>query len=995
VPDGDQRQLQQALRELEQRQRAEAPAPGAPVRRETGRVRIPEGGAVPQSDALLERLYAGELVAREKKPYVVDTRRCHGPMLVSVDANPMVLLDACSQIATLTHGFAHEQMVQGIHEGRFDACLWHNPDVRVTRSPELEEYEDGLLAHAPAGLKHVCFVGAGGAEANEKALRIARLHCPDGDRKHRVLAFRHSFHGRTLVALMSTWNPAKRGPFEFEGYETVFSDTNLDDVKRILDERGDEIYAAIIEPMQAEGGDVHLTMELVRGIRRLTREHGIPLIADEVQTGFGTGGPFFWWHRLGLGYDPETSPDLLTCAKKAQLGVVISRWPDPEPDAVNVVSGLRGLIQLQTAGDQRRLDELLRPRLAELTDRFEEIENPRVAGTTFAFDLPDTAARDAFVAQRFQRGFMVYGAGTRTIRFRLSAGWGERHLDDLFARIAIALEWLDDAEGALEWSPEGGERPIERDYEIREVREEDWPQIMKIEFEVYEPARADTQEYLSGAAATGVGLVAVDRDSHELLGFCMGGKLEAFDYVAGVDRDENLGKDNTFHSADVTVSPRARGRGIGRGLKRRQIEWAAEHGYRFMTGRNRVGHTTEMTSLNRSFGSYLLYRLKGVYSDGGDTDYYRIALQAPAIPDVERDPLDVASGMQAPFGPAPAFMKDREWVGPAVTRLNLSNWTTMDVVHYTEHLRHVLPRGTKHVYFTSSRDELVDKSLRCLRISREKGQIAIGLDGGYVGQTTAAARSLSDPRGFGDRFGLFDWPRLPHPARAGIDATIAALDAFVSEKGSEAILGLYVELVGERSGLVLAGDDAERLAEACRRHDVPLVLVESTTGLYRSGHGAWGVDGLPASVVPDLVLWYPGGQLGHVFVGDRYWVGKPLMLISTWDGDEVSVARTHEHLRRAWQLDLGPAIEALDEVVSEAAESLAGTAGGQGLYRTIEVKDAARIDALLEMASGQGLRLRRGLPNVIVFAPALDVAPEALSGPVAEALRAAIAEVMG
>lgn len=995
MPDGDQRQIQERLRELEQRQRAEAPAPGAPVRRETGRVRVPEGGAVPQSAALLERLYAEGLVAREKKPYVIDTRRCHGPMLVSVDQNPMVLLDACSQIATLTHGFAHEQMVQGIHEGRFDACLWHNPDVRVTRSPELEEYTEGLLAHAPAGLQHVCFVGAGGAEANEKALRIARLHCKDGDRKHRVLAFRHSFHGRTLVALMSTWNPSKRGPFEFDGYETVFAQTDLADVERILDERGDEIYAAIIEPMQAEGGDVHLTMELVRGIRRLTRERGIPLIADEVQTGFGTGGPFFWWHRLGLGYDPDTSPDLLTCAKKAQLGVVISRWPDPEPDAVNVVSALRGLIQLQTAGDQRRLDELLRPRLADLTRRFPMLETPRVAGTTFAFDLPDTATRDAFVAQRFQRGFMVYGAGERTIRFRLSAAWGERHLDDLFARIATALEWVDDAEGALEWAPEGGERPIERDYEIREVRDEDWPKIMKIEFEVYEPARADTQEYLSGAASSGVGLVAVDRESHELLGFCMGGKLEAFDYVAGVDRDENLGKDNSFHSADVTVSPRARGRGIGRGLKRRQIEWAAAHGYRFMTGRNRVGHTMEMTALNRSFGAYMLYRLKGVYSDGGDTDYYRIALQAPEVPETQRDPLDLASGMQAPFGPAPRFMKDREWVGPTVTRLNLSNWTTMDVVHYTEHLRQVLPRGTRHLYFTSSRDELVDKSLRCLRLSRPQGQIAVGFEGGYVGQTTAAARSLSDPAGFGDRFALFEWPRLPHPSRVGIEATLAAVDALVADRGADAILGLYVELVGERSGLVLVGDDAEKLAAACRRHDLPLVLVESATGLYRSGHGAWGVDALPASVVPDVVLWYPGGQLGHVFVGDRYWIEKPLMLISTWDGDEVSVARTHEHLRSAWRLDLRPAIDALDALVTETGEALGARPGGQGLYRTLTLASAEQADAVLEASVAQGLVLRRGLPDTIVFAPALDVDPDALRGVAVEALRAAVAEVIG
>ena len=669
------------------------PRPGAPVRRETGRVRIPEGGAVPRSEEWLERLYADELVAREKKPYVIDTRRCHGPMLASVDRPSMVLLDACSQIATLTHGFAHEKMVQGIHEGRFDRCLWHNPDVRVTRSPEVEEYAEGLLAHAPAGLEHVCFVGAGGAEANEKALRIARLHCPDGDKRKRVLAFEHSFHGRTLVSLMSTFNPVKRAPFEFEGHQSIFCKTDLAELERTLEQHGSEIYAAILEPMQAEGGDVHLAMEFVRGVRLLTRKYGIPLIADEVQTGFGTGGPFFWWHRLGLGYDPETSPDLITCAKKAGLGVVISRWPDPEPDAVNVVSALRGLIQMQTAGDQRRLDELLRPRLDELADRFDSVQNPRVAGTTFAFDMPDKASRDAFVAQRFHRGFMVYGAGERTIRFRLNASWGARHLDDLFARIATALEWTGD-DRPLEWLPEGGSRPVERDYEIREVRDDDWPQIMKIEFEVYEPARADTQEYLAGAASAGVGLVAVDRESHELLGFCMGGKLEHFSYVLGVDRDENLNKGNTFHSADVTVSSACTG--PGNRPRSETPTGGVGGGARLQVhDRPQPGGAHHRDGLAQP----LLRLLPALSPQGGSTPTGATptTIGSPCRPRSFRrckaDPLDLASGLQAPLGPAPARMSSREWVGPAVSRLNLSNWTTPDVVQYTEHLRHVMPPG--------------------------------------------------------------------------------------------------------------------------------------------------------------------------------------------------------------------------------------------------------------------------------------------------------------
>src|SRR5690606_28296111 len=99
-------------------------------------------------------------------------------------------------------------------------------------------------------LEHISFVCAGGAEANEKALRIARLHAPrnnDGSVGKRVLAFECGFHGRTFASLMATWNPAKRGPFELSGYQAIFCKPNLADVKEVLAHQGSQIYAILIE----------------------------------------------------------------------------------------------------------------------------------------------------------------------------------------------------------------------------------------------------------------------------------------------------------------------------------------------------------------------------------------------------------------------------------------------------------------------------------------------------------------------------------------------------------------------------------------------------------------------------------------------------------------------------------------------------------------------------------------------------------------------------
>ena len=1002
-----------ALDALEARQREEAPVPGAIVERETRRVRIPPGGALPRSSALLDRYHGGpngDFAPREKKPMVVDTRRSHGPFMVSVDDAPLAILDACSQIATLTHGFGHPAIVRGMYEGRFDRSLWANTDTTVHHVPELAAYADALLRLAPPALTHVSFVGAGGAEANEKALRLARLHAPptsDGRPRRRVLAFKDSFHGRTLATLAATWNPEKRAPFEMAGHEAIFCEATLPAVERALASHHDELYCVLVEPMMAEGGDVHLAREFLLGLCRLVRAQGLALLVDEVQTGFATGGPFFWWQRLGLGGDDLTAPDLLTCAKKAGVGVVLSRWPDPEQNQVCVVSALRGLIHLETAREQAPLEALLQPRMQKLGEMFPElVSNIRVAGTTCAFDLPDAAAQNAFINQRYPRGFMTYPAGTRTIRFRFSASWDERHLDDLFARVAEDLRRLYDPD-ALLWVAEGQQPEIDETVVVRAVAESDWPAIMAIEHDAYEPARRDSEAYLRGAATAGLGLVACDGASGEVLGFCFGAPIETFRDVSGPDQDDRMGRGDSFYSADITVAGTARARGVGRMLKRAQVQWARERGFSFVSGRNRVGATDAMAALNRSFGAFPVARLTHQYEGNAQADYYRIPLVPPsAPPTIDSRVTDLASGLQAPFGPRPEFMATRELVGPCASRINLSNYVTIDLVHYSELLQQVTPRGTGHMYMTTSRDEMVDKSIRCLRLGRPKGQVAVGLEGGYLGHVTAAARSLSDPRGFGPDFGFFEWPRLPHPAGpGGPEATVRALDELVARVGAEVVLGLYAEVVGERSGLVLEGEGARMLADACRRHDIPLVLVEAASGGYRGAAeagGVWGVDTLPAEVVPDVVLWYPGGQIGHIFVGDRYYIKKPLVLISTWDGDEMSAIRAHEHLRAARKHDLAAAAATLDATLragfsgssgstgSSGSSALAGARlGGLGLYRSVTLADVNAAEAVYQACRHHGLLLGRGLPGTLIFAPPLD-AGALLGGPLRDMLAAAL-----
>jgi acetylornithine/succinyldiaminopimelate/putrescine aminotransferase len=251
-----------------------------------------------------------------------------------------------------------------------------------------------------------------------------------------------------------------------------------------------------------------------------------------------------------------------------------------------------------------------------------------------------------------------------------------------------------------------------------------------------------------------------------------------------------------------------------------------------------------------------------------------------------------------------------------------------------------------------------------------------------LGHTTAAARSLSDPAGFGPHFGLFDWPRVAHPDDVGVEASLAALRGVIEQHGAAAIIGVFIEIVGERSGRVLSSASALALSKLCSTHGIPLAVVETASGGYRSGAGAWGLDALSVDFVPNLVLWYPGGQLGQIFVDSRWWIGTPLMLISTWDGDELSLIRTHEHLRVGHRLRLDTTISALDDLVHEGAARLGVGArvGGMGLYRTLSFPDPARMRAVHDRCRAVGLRLGRGLPDTLTFVPALNLDPATLRG---------------
>lgn len=150
-----------------------------------------------------------------------------------------------------------------------------------------------------------------GAEANEAAIKLARLHTPE--ERYKIITFEGGFHGRTLATTTATAQPkyhAGLGPLIAGFQYAPFGD--LEAVRALID---DETCAIMVEPVQGEGG-VRLPPDgFLQGLRELATDHELLLVFDEVQTGCGRTGEWFGYQKFGV------TPDVMTLAKSLCGGV--------------------------------------------------------------------------------------------------------------------------------------------------------------------------------------------------------------------------------------------------------------------------------------------------------------------------------------------------------------------------------------------------------------------------------------------------------------------------------------------------------------------------------------------------------------------------------------------------------------------------------------------------------------------------------------------------
>ncbi len=464
------------------------PAPAFPGEPEKIVVKTPIPG--PRSEELRAR--HGKYQDARTVHFYQDAKKSLGNYMVDVDGN--VILDVYGHIAAIPIGYNHPAMRAAQAEGRFDWAVGYRPSLGIAPSAEwVDIVERTLMRIAPKGHTRVMTVTTG-AEAVENAIKAAFVRLARRRRKgaaptdeelaacmrneqtmansFKVLSFEGAFHGRSLGALSLTrskpihkldfpsfpWPtapfPANKFPLEKHEAENKEKEAqSLAAVEAVFRKHPGEVAAIIVEPIQGEGGDNHASNDFFGKLRKLTLEHEVAFIADEVQTCAGATGAM-WAHEA---WNLSEPPDLVTFSKKMQLGGYYAREEFFPAEPLRIFNTFLGdpfrLAQLEVIIETIEKEHLLEntritgdylmQELRTLEGRYGALfSNVRGRGTHVAIDAKDTDTMNKILGGLKRRGVEAGGCGTRSIRFRPALVFAPRHAAEYLGVLEDVLKEL-------------------------------------------------------------------------------------------------------------------------------------------------------------------------------------------------------------------------------------------------------------------------------------------------------------------------------------------------------------------------------------------------------------------------------------------------------------------------------------------------------------------------------------------------------------------------
>lgn len=364
------------------------------------------------------------------------------------DADGREYLDFLAGIAVCSLGHCHPAVTEAVCTQA--KKLMHVSNLFYTE-PQTELAE---LLTANSFADRV-FMANSGAEANEAAIKLARIHSGKG--RYEIISLSGSFHGRTLATVAATGQPKFQKGFEPMPAGFVHADFgDPDELEKLINPK---TCAILCEPLQGESGVRPLEPAYLQKIRSLCDKHNLLLIFDEVQTGMGRTGTLFAYEQLGV------TPDIMTLAKALgnglPVGAMLTRSDIASSFTVgthastfggNPVAAAAGVAVMQTMladgffDAVQEMSDYFIQRLEKVAAEFPQLcSGVRGSGMLLALILTEKGIGHGanIVQQLFERGCLINFAGMRVLRFIPPLTVTQGDIDLLVEQLKIVLLAID------------------------------------------------------------------------------------------------------------------------------------------------------------------------------------------------------------------------------------------------------------------------------------------------------------------------------------------------------------------------------------------------------------------------------------------------------------------------------------------------------------------------------------------------------------------------
>ena len=364
----------------------------------------------------------------------IDFNRSYGSYLFD-RKNNNVFLDLFSMFSSLPLGYNHpifdesfDQKIRPITHLRMSNSLFH--------SQELIDFERKFQEISVHNNLHLCSTGA---LAVETALKCAFEY--DKKPNSLVIGLKNSFHG------INSWGLITDSGLDSVVKERVkffpknnWKNIEINDMASYINLNSKQISSVIVEPIQCTAGDIYIDITKLKEIEFLCKKNDICFIVDEIQTGFGVTGDYWYSQKIGL------DPDIIVFGKKSQIcGVMVN---DKYSEAIRsqyrklevtfdgeLVDAVRAEYILNAIKKDLLLENVIEKSEILRTELSSMFDNYRSVGHLVAFDFSNKKKRDDFVHKSYSNFILVNPTGEKSVRLRPNLAFNKNELDELLDKI--------------------------------------------------------------------------------------------------------------------------------------------------------------------------------------------------------------------------------------------------------------------------------------------------------------------------------------------------------------------------------------------------------------------------------------------------------------------------------------------------------------------------------------------------------------------------------